>query len=399
MGLLSIIPKIFGFDDKVAPQPAAPSAGGAVEEGVYADISTLETRRKIERAARLGEVVTYIDPRTGEERTADFTNLGDAEITKSEAQQMATLAPFLSQVQLDNLRDFGPQFIAAQREQMRQADPEGFGLREEYAGQIRRGEDSIENLFGTGTAVPDYLEAQAPTLADTGMSPAAREELEGQIFGELGVRGLTDLQQGILDQELLRELLAGGGAALGGAGAVSRAQDKIAANLGVDQQRRGAALGLLASGQTTGDTENRLAQQSFANAMQRVQQVNQARQQGFAAQQQNLGQQIGARQQDRMNVQSLLGLQPVAAQGGLMAGFQQGAAPFTIPQIQRGTGLDPNAAALGAGFAQNVFGTQAGMWGTQVGLPSAWERFAGMSANMGKTAAGFGSGLKDYRTP
>jgi hypothetical protein len=156
----------------------------------------------------------------------------------------------------------------------------------------------------------------------------------------------------------------------------------------------------LASGQTSGDTSNRLAQQSFANAMQRVQQVNQARQQGFVGQQQNLGQQLGARQQDIGNIQSLLGLQPVAAQGGLMAGMQQGAAPFMTPQMQRGMGLDPNAAGIGAGFAQNVFGTQGQMWGVQAQLPSAFERIAGTIGTLGSAASGFGSGFQSaFRKP
>ena len=75
---------------------------------------------------------------------------------------------------------------------------------------------------------------------------------------------------------------------------------------------------------------------------------------------------MGARQQDVGNIQSLLGLQPVAAQAGMMAGMQQGASPFQMTQIQqRGVGLDPNAAATSAGFAGNVFGTQGQMFASQ----------------------------------
>ena len=152
------------------------------------------------------------------------------------------------------------------------------------------------------------------------------------------------------------------------------------------QQRRGEYLGFLGSGQSEGDVANRLAQQNFANTMQRVQQINQSRGEGFAAQQQALGTRLAGRQQDVGNIQSLLGLQPVAAQAGMMAGMQQGASPFAAPQMQRGMGLDPNAAGLGAGFAQNMFGTQANIYETQ-------SQPSGLGAALGTVAGGFAGGF------
>ena len=71
-----------------------------------------------------------------------------------------------------------------------------------------------------------------------------------------------------------------------------------------------------------------------------------------------------------------------------MAGLQQGASPFTMPQMARGIGLDPNAAALGSQFAGNVFGTQAQMWQTQAQLPSGIERAAGVISDLGSAAGG-----------
>ena len=149
------------------------------------------------------------------------------------------------------------------------------------------------------------------------------------------------------------------------------------------QQRRGEALGLLASGQTEADRANTMAQQSFANAIQRVQQINQARNVGSQ-------QQLAARQQDVGNIQSYLGLQPIAAQGAAMSGLQQGASPFTMPQMQRGMGLNPNAGATGANFAANIFGTQANIYGTRASQPSSFERFANVASKLGSAAGGTG---------
>jgi hypothetical protein len=74
-----------------------------------------------------------------------------------------------------------------------------------------------------------------------------------------------------------------------------------------------------------------------------------------------------------------------------LAGLQQGASPFTMPQMARGIGLDAGAGQAATQFAGNVFGTQAGMWSTAAKLPSGFERFAGAAANLGKAAGGFGS--------
>ena len=119
-------------------QPPAPNYGEAAESGVYADVGTMGTRRAIESAYRLGQPVTYTDPRTGEEVTQDFTGLGDIDITKAETQALLDMVPGITEAQLNNLLEYAPQFIDAQRQQMEQLDPEGFKLREAFAGSLRR---------------------------------------------------------------------------------------------------------------------------------------------------------------------------------------------------------------------------------------------------------------------
>tara|TARA_R100001244_G_scaffold21303_4_gene22736 strand:- start:9748 stop:10920 length:1173 start_codon:yes stop_codon:yes gene_type:complete len=342
--------------------PPPPDYAAATREGVYADIETMPARRRIEAAYRLGQPVSYADPRTGKQVSADFRGLGDIDITEAETEALLGMVPQMTEAQLSNLIEYGPQFIAEQREQMRQVDPEGFGLREEFAGGLRRGEGTAEELLGEGVAVPEYEEVAAPTLAEAEMTSAGRQELETQLADQL-MRGeqLTPEQQRMLEQGV-RRASASRGQALGAGSGLREAIAKLEGGMQLGQQRRGEYLGFLGSGQSESDTANRLAQQNFANTMQRVQQINQARGATFTGQQQNLGQQLATRQQGVGNIQSLLGLAPVAAQGGMMAGFQQGASPFATPQMQRGMGLDPGAAAAGSGFASNVFGTQASMY-------------------------------------
>ena len=417
--------------------PEAPDYAAANREGIYADIETLPTRRKIEAAARLGEKVTYRMPDTvdddgntviGEERTADFTGFGDMQLTEQEMNSALEMIPTMSQAQLDNLTEFGPQFVAEQRDQLRQMAPEEFDLREEFATRLRGGEKTAEELTagvsvpeyeefaGQSLVTPEYMEAQAgqapavpmyeevsgdmpivpeyeevgatPDLADVGLTADMRADVEASIADRLALgEGLSGPQIRAVEQDILRTA-AKRGQVMGGGTALREILGKFRAGEELGRQRRAEATGWLASGQGTADTQNRLAQQSFANAMGRVQQINQARGATFAGQQQNIGQQIGTRQQDVSNIQSMLGLQTVAAQGGALAGLQQGASPFTMPQMARGIGLDAGAGQAATQFAGNVFGTQAGMWSTAAQLPSGIERAAGVVSDLGSAFGG-----------
>jgi hypothetical protein len=382
-------------------QPAAPNYAEANREAIYTDIETLPVRRKIEAAARLGQRVEYADPETGAARVADFTDFGDLQITQQEIDAALEMVPTMSQAQLDNLSEFGPQFITEQRAQLRQMAPEEFDLREEFATRLRAGEGTSEELAADMPAVPEYEEVDAPTLEDTGIQAAMRGDLEESIADRLALgEGLSAGQITAIEQDILGQA-AKRGQTLSGGTALREILGKFRAGEELGRQRRAEAAGWLASGQGTADVQNRLAQQSFANAMGRVQQINQARGATFAGQQQNIGTQIGARQQDVGNIQSMLGLQTVAAQGGALAGLQQGAAPFAPPQIARGIGLDPNAAALGAQFAGNVFGSQAGMWSTAAraaaSQASPFSQITGALSGLGTAAGKAMTGYADFK--
>jgi hypothetical protein len=298
----------------------------------------------------------------------------------------------MSQAQLDNLTEFGPQFVQQQREQLRQMAPEEFDLREEFAGRLRGGERTAEELASGMPEVPEYEEAvDAPTLGDTGIQASMRADVEEAIADRLALgEGLSGEQIRSIEQDILGQA-SKRGQTLSGGTALREILGKFRAGEELGRQRRAEAGGWLASGQGTADTQNRLAQQSFANAMGRVQQINQARGATFAGQQQNIGTQIGARQQDVSNIQSLLGLQTVAAQGGAMAGLQQGAAPFAAPQISRGIGLDPGAGQAGAQFAGNVFGTQGSMYQAELAKPSGFQNVLGAVGAIGGLMSGMGA--------
>ena len=373
--------------------PPAPDYAAANREGIYADIDTLATRRQIEQAARLGEQVTYREP-DGGTASADFTGIGDIDITTKEARELMKLVPEMSEAQLANLLEYGPKFVSAQRDQLRQMAPEEFDLREEFATRLREGDRTSEGLASDGVDVPSYEEVDAPAFADTGITADTRALMDEQIIDNLMQEGRLNESQQRDAEQAVRRAAAARGQAIGTGSALREAIAKMGGSQELARQRRAEAASWLGSGQSASDKANLLGQQNFANAMSRVQQINQARGAAFTGQQQNLAQQVAARQQDVSNIQSLLGLQPVAAQGGYMSGLQQGASPFTMPQMQRGIGLNPNAGAQAAQFAGDVFGTQSSNWRTQAQLPSGFERAVG---TFGALSGGFKDAKKAWQ--
>lgn len=99
----------------------------------------------------------------------------------------------------------------------------------------------------------------------------------------------------------------------------------------------------------------------------------------------NMGRQLLG---ERMNMARALTGMPQTAQLGQVAGAQAGAAPFMAQQLQRGIGVNPNAAALGAQFATNVYGTQSQIYQAQLSQRSdPWGMVLGGLTNIGMTAA------------
>ena len=99
----------------------------------------------------------------------------------------------------------------------------------------------------------------------------------------------------------------------------------------------------------------------------------------------NMGRQLLG---ERMNMARALTGMPQTAQLGQVAGAQAGAAPFMAQQLRQGIGVNPNAAAMGAQFATNVYGTQSQIYQAQLSQRSdPWGAVLGGLTNIGMTAA------------
>ena len=112
----------------------------------------------------------------------------------------------------------------------------------------------------------------------------------------------------------------------------------------------------------------------------------------------NMGRQLLGQ---RMNMARAYMGMPQTGQFGQISGAQQGAAPFMAQQLQRGIGVDPNAGAMGAQFASNIFGTQSSIYGAQLQNQSdPWGAVLGSVAKIGLTGltGGLGGALSKTGT-
>ena len=117
----------------------APNMAAANREAVYAQAETFPILRQIEAASRLGRKINYFDPVSGKQVTADFTGMGDTEVSAQTAKALAAAAPELTQAQLDLAKQFGTQFAKQRREELAATDPEGFKLREQFMRDVEIG--------------------------------------------------------------------------------------------------------------------------------------------------------------------------------------------------------------------------------------------------------------------
>ena len=259
--------------------------------------------------------------------------MGDTEVSAQTAKALAAAAPELTQAQLNLAKQFGTQFAQQRRAELEATDPEGFRLREQFMRDVAsRGAEVPREI-----AAPEYERVATPAMVkDTAQTAALRSALEGQVASELAQAG--NLPPGLqrATEQALRARGAASGNILGNAAALREALGVSQAVQQSDMARRQAALGLLQSGQTTGDAQARAAQQNFANIMAATGQRNTAAQQGFAGQLQSQQQQAAMQQQRTANVQSALGLAPIVSQAAQLGGLQQGASPFAAPGLIQG---------------------------------------------------------------
>ena len=244
---------------KRSSPPPTPDYAAANKEGIYTDIETLEARKKTEAGAKLGTKVTYTDPRTGEEKTVDFTGLGDIDQARALLPFIGESADAVSKATLESQQKYGLDFVDQRLAELERSDPIGVQTRKEM------GESILEELR-QGSALTDEQRTQV-TQAER-----AAQAARGNVFGSAPAA---------------------------------------------------------AEAMAVGDAGFRMKQQRLANA-----------------------------------AAFLSGSTPVA-QFGQISGAQAGASPFTPVAVQQGVGLNPNAGQSGANFAQQTYGTQAGIYANQ----------------------------------
>lgn len=127
--------------------PAPPDIAAANEAAVYADVETLPTRKKIEAASRLGTSVTYTDPKTGEEKTVDFSGFGDIDQTRAQLDFMAESARTIAQSQLDVQKEFGAEFVQQRLKELELSDPQGTKIRKMLGEEAQK---DLEAGYGLG---------------------------------------------------------------------------------------------------------------------------------------------------------------------------------------------------------------------------------------------------------
>ena len=127
--------------------PKPPDLAAANEAAVYADVETLPIRKMIESAAALGTSVTYTDPQTGEQKTADFTGFGDIDQSRAQLEFMAESASTIAKSQLDVQKEFGEEFIKQRIKELELSDPQGTEIRRMLGEEAKK---DLEAGYGLG---------------------------------------------------------------------------------------------------------------------------------------------------------------------------------------------------------------------------------------------------------
>lgn len=174
-----------------AEQPDPPDYAAANREGIMADIETLPLRRMIEQAAKLGTKIEYKDPSTGEMRSADFTGMGDVDLSQKLIDFSVSAADKLAAGQLATDQKYGVDFVEQRRKELQAADPEGFAIREQM------GKSILDDIMA-GKGLDDQMRAEV-VEAERG-AQAARGNILGQSSGaaeamEVGNAGFRLWQQ------------------------------------------------------------------------------------------------------------------------------------------------------------------------------------------------------------
>lgn len=355
---------------KIPEQPAAPDYGAASREAIFSDIETLPVRRLIEQAARLGQLVEYTDPRTGQTRTADFTGLGDAAAYNQLAQLYGQSNADLQRQQLALRQELGVLNAQQTAAEIQAADPLAYQTRQTLTGQVL---GDLNAGAATIASTPEVAAAAArlgaldPSTAalNIGLQQAIEDYQRGGALDPATARAVTD---NIRAGQVAR------GNYLGDAAAV-----KEAATMGqMAEQRRAQALQTLLGVQSQAFGQNQAQNQAaLAGAQALSQEDRAARNESFGREQQNLA-----------NASAMVLGQPITNQFGALQGAQNGAVGFTPVTGSGLQGLNSGASASGANWAQQNYNNALSGWNTTANIAAQGSPWMALGGEATGAAAG-----------
>ena len=166
--------------------PAEPDAGEAYRATIDADMSTFETRKKLESGAKMGKVVKWKD-QNGLEHTSDFTGFGDIDQSREELQFMFEAGHETAKEVLEIQKEFGGQYVEQRLKELEQSDPIGHAVRQQLGEMAKADLDAGYDLDeGLRNQVTQGVRgAQAARGNILGNAPAAAE---GFAVGDAAIR-------------------------------------------------------------------------------------------------------------------------------------------------------------------------------------------------------------------
>lgn len=373
----------------VPAAPAAPDYAAANREGIYSDIETLGTRRGIDQAARLGTVFTYTDPATGEERTADFSGLGDMGLALQAAQLASQTNADTQRQQLALRQELGTANAEQTAAEIRATDPLAYDTRQELTARLRNelngpredvtdttNRQRLGSIYDEATRLPTTVSDESTAALNLGLQRAIEDY---KLGGQLDPNVKRDLLNEVRAGQVARGNYAGDAAAVTeatelGSAMEQRQAQRLATLLGVQQQ---------AFGQNT-----QLRQEQNALTQQRLGTLAGLQSQDFSQGQAGRTEQFGRDQQKLANVSAMVLGQPITNQFGALGAAQQGAVAYSPTAYAPGIGQNPNAGAQATNFAQGNYGTMANIWSQQAQLGAQGSPWMSVLGNVAGATAG-----------
>lgn len=356
--------------------PEAPDLRAATREGFLADIETLPRRKEIEAAARLGKTLfkegyraDYVSDAFAElsQRNAelpDALNVVRGQIGQLENEMATLLSSATSQTRLAIQTQYGLRIAALRAEEERLNDE--LNQTQVALAGVDEGQPGLVYFDPQGRVVSreEAVEADFAGISDIEQSIAvARAQLD---FLPEAAQAKLDLQAEFGEKFINQQL------------SLLQAADpvgfEIRRQMGESILSEGFGFNLSESQRSEVEQAARSAQAARGNLFGAAPAAAEALQVGDAA--------FRLRQQRLANAAAFLSGETPQAQFGQISNAQQGAAPAGSFSLIPGVGPNPNAGAIGAQFASNIYGQQSQNYA--VGLQNdPWQSLLGSVSQVG----------------